>query len=183
MVIKSEIGVSLSWTCQKIEKKYQTIMIAILKKQYELLQGSREVVLNFIETQVGEDLNKPVPAYEGNTIRYLLVHTANTYFHWLLYFALKKPFTLLDDQSFTTLNLIRPLYREVDETMTVFLENFAEQLDIPLNNTLSRNRQVSATPLQLFTHVLTHEFHHKGQIMTMCRLLGHIPPDTDVIRF
>jgi uncharacterized damage-inducible protein DinB len=56
-------------------------------------------------------------------------------------------------------------------------------MEIPLNNTLSRNRQVSATPLQLFTHLLTHEFHHKGQIMTMCRLLGHIPPDTDVIRF
>lgn len=158
-------------------------MIIVLKQQYELAQGSREVLLNFIETQVGGDLNKPLPAYEDKTIRYLLVHNANTYFHWLAYFALKAPFALLDDQNFTSLNLIRLLFTEVDDTMSVFLGNFSEQLDVPLNNTLSRNRQVTATPLQLFTHVLTHEFHHKGQIMTMCRLLGHIPPDTDVIRF
>jgi len=33
------------------------------------------------------------------------------------------------------------------------------------------------------THVMTHEFHHKGQIMTMGRMLGYTPPDADVIRF
>jgi uncharacterized damage-inducible protein DinB len=158
-------------------------MILVFHKQYALLQGSREVVLNFIETQVGNDLNTPVPVFENKTIRYLLVHTCNTYFQWLAYFALKRPFDVLNDQDFTTINQIRELYTKVDDTMAVFLENFAGQMETPLNNTLSRNRQVSATPLQLFTHVLTHEFHHKGQIMTMCRLLGHIPPDTDVIRF
>jgi uncharacterized damage-inducible protein DinB len=158
-------------------------MITVLQKQYTLLQGSREVVLNFIETQVGNDLNTPVPAFENKTIRYLLVHTCNTYFQWLVYFALKRPFDLLNEQDFTAINQIRELYTKVDDTMAIFLENFAGQMEIPLNNTLSRNRQVSATPLQLFTHVLTHEFHHKGQILTMCRLLGHIPPDTDIIRF
>lgn len=33
------------------------------------------------------------------------------------------------------------------------------------------------------THVMTHEFHHKGKIMTMGRMLGYTPPDADVIRF
>jgi uncharacterized damage-inducible protein DinB len=158
-------------------------MIRVLQKQYALLQGSREVVLNFIETEVGNDLNTRVPAFENKTIRYLLVHTFNTYFQWLAYFALKRPFDLINDQDFTTINQIRELYIKADDMMSIFLENFGGQMEIPLNNTLSRNRQVSATPLQLFTHVLTHEFHHKGQILTMCRLLGHIPPDTDVIRF
>jgi uncharacterized damage-inducible protein DinB len=158
-------------------------MIPVLQKQYTLLQGSREVVFNFIDTQVGADLNTPVQAFENQTIRYLLVHIANTYFHWLTYFALKKPFNLLNDQDFVNIDLMRPLFAEVDDTMVAFLENFTGKLDIPLNGTLSRNRQVSATPFQLFTHVITHEFHHKGQIMSMCRLLGYIPPDTDVIRF
>jgi uncharacterized damage-inducible protein DinB len=158
-------------------------MITVLQKQYALLQGSREVVFNFIDTQVGADLNTPVPAYENRTIRYLLIHTANTYFHWLTYFALKRPFNLLNDEDFTTISQVRQLYAEVDNTTAFFLENFKGQLNLPLSNTLSRNRQVSATPLQLFTHVLTHEFHHKGQIMSMCRLLGYVPPDTDVIRF
>jgi uncharacterized damage-inducible protein DinB len=158
-------------------------MIDVLKKQYALLQGSREVVLNFIETQVGENLNTPVPAYDNSTARYLLVHTANAYFQWLERFALNNPLDLLNDQDFTTVDLIRELYLQVDYTMAIFLEAFEGKMEITLNSTLSRNRQVSASPLQLFTHVFTHEFHHKGQIMSMCRLLGHIPPDTDVIRF
>lgn len=158
-------------------------MITILQKQYALVQGSREVVFNFIDTQVGADLNTPVPAYENSTIRYLLVHIANTYFHWLTYFSLKKPFNLLDDRGFVNIGLMRPLFAEVDDTIVAFLENFTGKLDIPLNGVISRNRQVSATPLQLFTHVITHEFHHKGQIMSMYRLLGYTPPDTDVIRF
>jgi uncharacterized damage-inducible protein DinB len=157
-------------------------MIEILKKQYVLLQGSRGVVLNFIETEVGADLTTQVPTFDGSTMRYLLVHTVNCYMQWLGYFALKMPLAFLDDKNFTTLSLIRPLYSQVDDIMGVFLENFAEQLENPLASTLPRNRQFTATPLQLFTHVLTHEFHHKGQIMTMCRLLGHTPPDTDIIR-
>jgi uncharacterized damage-inducible protein DinB len=158
-------------------------MIQVLQKQYALLQGSREVVLNFIETKVGADLNTPVPAYENSTIRYLLVHTANAYFQWLLRFAMNKPLELLSDGDFNTISLIRPLFQQVDDTMAAFLENFSDQMEIPLHGTLSRNREVNATPLQVFTHVLTHEFHHKGQIMSMCRLLGYTPPDTDVIRF
>lgn len=35
----------------------------------------------------------------------------------------------------------------------------------------------------IFTHVITHEFHHKGHAMTMARLLGYTPVDTDVMRF
>lgn len=140
-------------------------------------------MLNFIDSEVGTGLNAPVSAFDGKTIRYLLAHTANTYLHWLAYFALKQDVAFTDDILLTSIELIRPLYNKADETMAIFLDKYAERLDEPIAGTLSRNRQVSATPLQLFTHVITHEFHHKGQIMTMCRLLGHIPPDTDVIRF
>ncbi len=34
-------------------------MIAIFEKQYALVQSSRAVVLNFIETEIGNDLNTP----------------------------------------------------------------------------------------------------------------------------
>jgi uncharacterized damage-inducible protein DinB len=158
-------------------------MIQVLQKQYALLQGSREVVLNFIETQVGNDLNTPVPAFENKTICYLLEHNASCYFNWLAYFALKRPAGSLNDKGFTTVNQIRELYITADNIMTAFLENFQDKMEVPVNGIHSRSGQVSVTPLQLFTHVLTHEFHHKGQILTMCRLLGHIPPDTDVVRF
>jgi len=158
-------------------------MIALLQQQYNLIRSSREVMLNFIDSEVGADLNTPVSAFEGKTVRYLQAHTANTYLHWLAYFALKQDVAFTDDIHLTSIELIRPLYREADEIMETFLDRFAGRLDEPIAGTLSRNRHVTATPLQLFTHVITHEFHHKGQVMTMCRLLGYTPPDTDVIRF
>jgi uncharacterized damage-inducible protein DinB len=35
---------------------------------------------------------------------------------------------------------------------------------------------------KLFTHTITHEFHHKGQILTLSRQLGYTPVDTDIMR-
>lgn len=37
------------------------------------------------------------------------------------------------------------------------------------------------TPRKLFMHTVTHEYHHKGQIMAMDRQLGYEPPNTDVL--
>ena len=124
-----------------------------------------------------------MPAYENQTIRYLLEHVAACYFHWLAYFALQQPVGSINDEGFITVDLIRQLYRQVDDTVVAFLENFEGRMDVPVTGVHSSCGLVSATPVQLFTHVLTHEFHHKGQIMLMCRMLGYIPPDTDVSEF
>ena len=47
----------------------------------------------------------------------------------------------------------------------------------------SGNADEHATPLQVFTHVFSYEFHHKGQLIFTCRFFGHAPPDTDVSNF
>lgn len=137
-------------------------------------------MLSFVETSIGDDLNTPLPVYDSKTIRDLLEHTAICYFHWLGYFALQQPARSLEDEGFITIPLIRGLYRQVDEVMAAFLEQFSDSLDMPITGVPDAWGPRSATPLQLFTHVVTHEFHHKGQILWMCRQLGYIPPDTDV---
>ena len=38
------------------------------------------------------------------------------------------------------------------------------------------------SPAFILLHVVTHAFHHKGQIAAMFRLLGHPAPDTDLQR-
>jgi len=157
-------------------------MITILQQQYDLVKGSREVALNFLETEVGTDINMPIPIFENSTIRYLLVHTANAYLVWLHNFPMGNTIEFFNDEDFKTIDAIRSLYADTNKRMDIFLTHFANQLNEPINGTLSRNRKFTASPLEVFTHAITHEFHHKGQIMAMCRLLGHIPPDTDIIR-
>ena len=65
--------------------------------------------------------------------------------------------------------------------MGAFLRHFREAYDPPVTGRL-RWQTVTATPAALFTHVITHEFHHKGQIASMSRHLGYLPPDTAVLR-
>jgi uncharacterized damage-inducible protein DinB len=45
---------------------------------------------------------------------------------------------------------------------------------------LGGKRGPALRPAQVFLHAMTHAFHHKGQAVAMCRLLGYPPPDTDL---
>jgi uncharacterized damage-inducible protein DinB len=40
----------------------------------------------------------------------------------------------------------------------------------------------TAPPAFVIAHVITHAYHHKGQVVAMCRLLGKPAPDTDMLR-
>ena len=156
-------------------------MIQVFQQQYTLVQSARSIVFDFLADQISKDLNTPVPAFDNKTIGDLLEHNACGYYNWLACFAMQMP--PLANQNNTTLDHIHRLYASVDDTVAVFLRTFHEKMESPIIGTHNTMGQLSATPLQLFTHVLTHEFHHKGQIMSMCRLLGHPPPDTDVSNF
>jgi uncharacterized damage-inducible protein DinB len=151
-----------------------------LQQQYAMTQFSRGIVLNFIETSVGADLNTPLPAYDNKSVRNLLEHIANCYFDWLSFFTLQPPPRALKEEGFATISLIRGLYDDVDRLVGAFLEKFGDRLDEPFRERPEYWGSDTATPLELFTQTFTHEFHHKGQILLMCRLLGHTPPDTDV---
>ena len=156
-------------------------MIQVFQQQYTLVQSTRSIVFGFLADQIKDDLNTPVSAFDNKTIRDLLEHNAFCYYNWLACFARQMP--PLADQNNTTLDDIRRLYFHVDDSVAIFLQTFHEKMGSPITGIHDTMGRLSATPLQLFTHVLTHEFHHKGQIMSMCRLLGHPPPDTDVSNF
>ncbi|KAA2243131.1 hypothetical protein F0L74_11490 [Chitinophaga agrisoli] len=154
----------------------------ILQQQYMMVQYSREIVLDFIETTMGKDINTPVPVYNNKTICELLEHNASCYFYWLSYFGLHQPAERLTNEKLTTIPQIRRLYGRVNELVAAFLEKYGEDLDTPITPVPEDWGPGTATPLQAFTQVLTHECHHKGQIVWMCRILGYAPPDTDVRR-
>ena len=157
-------------------------MVNLLKTQYELVRSSRGEVLNFISSFVPDDLLKPVGMFNNRSIRYFLVHNANVYCQWLGVFAMKREIDYFNEQYFPNLETVVSAFVSADQVVDEFLDQFAGVPCEQVIGTLSGGRRVTVTPLELFTHVTTHEFHHKGQIMTMCRLLGYAPPDTDIIR-
>jgi len=156
--------------------------MSILTQQYNLVQSSRAVMLGFIENEIGDDITTPVTAFDDKTVVFLLIHVADVYKHWLANFGMKMSLSYADGINVTSIEDVYSLYAEADELTNAFITRYENDVYIPITNNTSTGKIITPTVLELFTHVTTHEFHHKGQIMSMCRLLGHIPPDTDIIR-
>lgn len=156
----------------------------MLANQYALIQGSREVVISFCEGFKEGDFILPIDDFGRGSIRDTLVHIANVYEFWIGHFAMQSLRATTETNLIRTTQDIRNLFSAVDEMVELFLQENSHRPDERIVGEIpSLHAQKEYSVLQLMTHVMTHEFHHKGQIMTMGRMLGYTPPDADVIRF
>ncbi|WP_153799626.1 DinB family protein [Foetidibacter luteolus] len=152
-------------------------------QQYQMVQGARSALLSYCSSISQVHLNSVLPEFGNRSMAALLLHVADVYFGWLKEFALGQqviPFAITAD---TNIHDITNAFEEVDALVAIFLEHFRHKEQEPVTGRLRNGNAYQATPFMLFTHVTTHEFHHKGQLLTMSRLLDYTPVDTDVIRF
>ncbi len=156
----------------------------VLNQQYKLMQSARAVLFSYLDTVTIAHFTEELPFFGDSSIRNLLVHTANTYQFWLGSFAQEKELLVIKPLMVTNLSEIRRVFREVNELTEQFLEHFQEKWLNPITGEIPwRKTTMESTPLALFTHVITHECHHKGQVVSISRQLGYTPPDTDLLRF
>ena len=155
----------------------------ILKVQYKLIQESRAELLNYCSAIKPEDLKKEIAGFNNSTILSLLLHIQNTYLFWLKRFAGKKEFEYFDEKNIKDINGVRKAFEEADKTVAAFLDSYPYHTTKIKGEIFWLKTDMTFNVLELFTHVMTHEFHHKGQIMTMTRMLGYTPVDADIIRF
>lgn len=151
------------------------------KEQYGFVLGSRGVLLEYCKTIAPEDfVNQNTSFGRGGSMRNLLVHMVNTYQYWIANVSLKKGITYPKYEELDTIEDVIRLFDEVDAFMFEFikvLDNFREEITFEING-----NKGSASAFQLFSHVITHEFHHKGQVLSISRQLGYTPVDTDIMR-
>jgi len=153
-----------------------------LLHQYQFILGSRKALFNYCEGISTDKLLTPLASFNNESIITQLTHVANCYVFWLAHYAMQdqRPFFRNEDQH--DLYTVKQAFEQVNILVNDFLHRFSAVLDVPV--TLPRKGDlVTTTPLQVFTHVTTHEFHHKGQAVNMSRQLGYIPVDTDVITY
>jgi uncharacterized damage-inducible protein DinB len=149
--------------------------------QYDFIKSSRIVLVAYCQTLADTDFLIENSSFGRGSIRNLLVHIGNTYEFWIGKHALQK------DIKFTEYNSIKNAFQAeaffltidllVEQFIAVYAANYLSDIEININD-----KFVTASPLKLFTHVITHEFHHKGQILSFSRHLGYVPIDTDIIR-
>lgn len=152
-----------------------------MKEQYELVKESRATLFAYCKTIANHDLLKENSSFGRGSIRNLLVHIANIYEYWIGTQGLKEAIKFSQYDSNVTMSDIACLFDAIDLLTVKFIDHI-EKENI---NKISYERNgltKKIRPLVLFTHVITHEFHHKGQILSLSRHLGYVPVDTDIIR-
>ncbi|MES2061172.1 MAG: DinB family protein [Bacteroidota bacterium] len=157
-------------------------MNTTLLHQYQLVLSSRGALLNYCETISTEHLALPVPSFNNDSMGSQMRHVANTYLGWLLNFLQQDQRPYFNQANHKDLPAIRAMFEQVNLVVNDFLQRYKDDITIPLTLPREGDTALTLTPLELFMHVTTHEFHHKGQIVNMSRQLGYIPVDTDVIR-
>lgn len=150
------------------------------KEQYEFVKDSRNVLFEYCKTISEEDfVNQNNSFGRGGSMRNLLVHIANTYEYWIANLALKQNITYAEYESYKTIQEVIALFDGVNNFMEAFIFAIDQSDKITYKIEDIEN---SVKPFKLFSHVITHEYHHKGQILSLSRHLGYIPVDTDIMR-
>ncbi|MGI4884595.1 MAG: DinB family protein [Janthinobacterium lividum] len=157
---------------------------ALLAAQYQLVQEARAALLNHCAGLAPAHFVAPVAEFRQRSMRDLLVHTTDSYRIWLGRVALGRPAAARPPAEVPDVAALRQVFGAVDALVLDFQQRFDRHWLAAREFYVRRQPEpLTLTPLQLFTHVTTHEFHHKGQVLTMSRLLGYAPVDTDIIRF
>jgi uncharacterized damage-inducible protein DinB len=82
-----------------------------------------------------------------------------------------------------TLAAVRARFEEVEVERGNFLAGAADRLEDTIVVRPTTGGEYVHTFGQMFRHLINHSSYHRGQIVTMIRQLGAIPPNTDLIRF
>ena len=143
---------------------------------------SLDILLTRIATVPDNLLRQPLEGFGFPTVWRQLVHILTVEENWVhdLQF---KPFDGWSEEDCPTLAALLAEKSRIRDETRAYLDGLTET---QLNTTLpSRPEGWSGelrSPAFILLHVITHTFHHKGQVVAMFRTLGHPAPDTDLQR-
>jgi len=161
-------------------------MLDVLKQQYEFIRSTREILFNYLEEIPLQKLHSTVPNFGSGSIIKTHIHVADCYRFWLGSFAFGQKradfsFASDDEKEHADVQMVQDRFAIADEVVDRFLDEFNSRWFENIANEVKWQQEPwSTTPLWLLTHTQTHEFHHKGQIVSMTRQLGYTPPNTDL---
>ena len=154
-----------------------------IRQFHRWTHASFSLLLDHLSTIPATDYAKVLPEFGFPTLREQVIHVLNCEGFWIhtlqgLRYVDRNP------AECTAVFDARLLEREVSHWTHTYLSSMTDQ---QLNNDTELHFPdgdvAVRTPALILHHILTHAFHHKGQIVAMCRALGHPAPDTDLNQF
>lgn len=154
--------------------------------EYQWVKQTRSTMLDFCKELHPDDFTRD-HEQGALSIRDTLVHIADCYHAWLgsyLLLQTKTPITSKDERLFFHMEDIQARFTQVDRYVDKVLLEYAHVMDEPIQRSIpwrDGGEPISMAPSKLLLHTITHEFHHKGQVMALARQMGYVPPNTDIL--
>lgn len=144
-----------------------------LKTLYGWVRSTREILLGYTEGLPAEVYVQERPDFAFGSIRNLHAHVAHCYLWWLGFVRMGKEGYQVDPLQIPDPAAMRKLFARVDSVVEEALEGFSnpDQVYAWAHPTTGWTLNVSGR--WLLMHPITHEFHHKGQMVALGRVLGH----------
>lgn len=151
-----------------------------LETLYTWVRMTREPLMRALNALDPARYRAPQATLAGDSIRDRHVHMAQCYIHWVARVGLGEQVENPRPEAFLEPAATRAVFAQADAAVARLLERHAGGLD---ETFLARSGDFTGpfSARWLVAHPITHEFHHKGQIVVVMRLFGVEVGDTDLI--
>ena len=154
-----------------------------VRKLHGWTHASLDLVLDHLSAIPADDYAKELPGFGSSTLRQQVIHVFNCEGFWI-HTLQGLRFVDRTAASCPAVSDARLLKQEVRAGTLAYLSGLTDvQLNTDTKLHFPDGDTAVRTPALILHHVLTHAFHHKGQIVAMCRVLGYPAPDTDLNQF
>jgi uncharacterized damage-inducible protein DinB/heme-degrading monooxygenase HmoA len=152
-----------------------------LKALHAWTHGSLDVLFEHARALSADAFRANVPGIE-KSVRGLMAHVLVVEEAWVCNLR-NEPVPKQSEEDYPTIDAVMAAKRCVMEATIAYLDALTDaQLNTELERVPDRWVGPRRTPAFILLHVITHAFHHKGQIALMLRMLGHPAPDSDLQR-
>jgi uncharacterized damage-inducible protein DinB len=139
-----------------------------------------DLLLHHVATLPDELCHKPILGFGHPSIWKQLVHILKCEEGWV-HDLQKKSFADWSAGDCPTMAALQASKNRIREATRTYVGDLTEE---QLNTTLAERPAdwggELRSPSFILLHVITHAFHHKGQVVAMLRILGYPAPDTDL---
>lgn len=157
--------------------------IAEIRTLYEYLFWAHERTAGVVETLSEEEFVRDLGS-SHHSVRGTLVHMMSAEWLYLSRWHGVFPDAMLDPNAFPTLAAVEERWRGIHRELHSFLGRLREEnLSSVFRFRNLRGDEVSFPFYVTLLHVVNHNTYHRGQVVTLLRILGRQPEATDLYRF
>jgi uncharacterized damage-inducible protein DinB len=139
-----------------------------------------DLLLRHVATVPHELHHKPISGFGHPSIWKQLVHILTCEEGWV-HDLQNQPVARWGEEDCPTMVALQTSKSRIREATRTYLGGIKDE---QLNTTLAQRPAdwggELRSPAFILLHVITHAFHHKGQVVAMLRMLGYPAPDTDL---